>query len=101
VGGASSTVCSEADFIGQRGRGAGWPAWSRHGGHGRAPVATVVFAVWKLSAGVGVTSVARWLGLMTVETTGKQWCLVDVVGATFFRVSWSGSGQGEGASTAG
>jgi hypothetical protein len=37
-------------FIGGRGRGAGWPAWSGHGGHGHAPVATVVFAVWELSA---------------------------------------------------
>jgi hypothetical protein len=64
-------------------------------------MATVVFAVWELSAGVGVTSVARWLGLMTAKTAGEQWCLVDVVGATFFRVSWSVSGQGEGASIAG
>jgi hypothetical protein len=60
----SPMVRSEPPFIGQRGRARGWPAWSRHGGHGRAPVATVVFAVWESSAGV-------------LAMLGACWCVGD------------------------
>jgi hypothetical protein len=35
-------------------------------------MATVVFAVWELSAGVGVTLVARWHPRVTTESTGSS-----------------------------
>jgi hypothetical protein len=38
----STVECSEAPFIGQRSRGAGWPAWARVRVSERVPVATVV-----------------------------------------------------------
>jgi hypothetical protein len=37
-----------------------------------APVVGMVEAAWAVSAGGGVTSVARWLGLMTAETAGSS-----------------------------
>jgi hypothetical protein len=37
-----------------------------------APVAGMVRRAWTASAGVGVTSVARWLGLMTAEIAGSS-----------------------------
>jgi hypothetical protein len=64
VSGSVLRVCSRAHFIGQKGRAQGWQAWAPHGGHRRAPVATVVFTVWESSAGV-------------LAMLGACWCVGD------------------------
>jgi hypothetical protein len=93
-------------FIGSGGRGAGWPD------RGRGMAMTRSSAICSGRDGRGsmggvcgcrgdVGGALAWPD--DGRNSGEQWCLVDVVGATsppFFRVSWSGSGQGEGASTA-
>jgi hypothetical protein len=75
------------------------PAWAQHGGHRRAPVAGMVEAEWASSAGVGVTSVARWLGLMTAETAGSSGAWWTWSGRLLLLSSGSlgrGPGRGEG-----
>jgi hypothetical protein len=67
-------------------------AWSRHG-QWLAPVAGLVGGAWAASAGVGVMSVACWLGPKTAETAGSSGAWGTWSG-DFFRVSWSESGQG-------
>jgi hypothetical protein len=63
-------------FIGSGGRGAvvsrTWArAWSRRG-QWLAPVAGRVGGAWAASAGVGVTSVARWSRRVTTNETGSS-----------------------------
>jgi hypothetical protein len=83
-------------FIGGRGRGAGRPAWSGHGGHRRVPVATVAKArcglVLRHCGDVG-SSVAQQ---GDEGSRGEQWPEVGVrvVSLLFFQVSWPGFGQG-------
>jgi hypothetical protein len=95
--GAVLKVCSRAPFIGRRGRGAGasgmgsawWSPACSSGRDGRGGVGIVCGCRGDVGGALAWPDDGR--------NSGEQWCLVDVVGATsppFFRVSWSGSGQG-------
>jgi hypothetical protein len=83
-------------FIGGRGRGAGRPAWSGHGGHGRVPVATVAKARRGLAlrhrGDVGSSVVQQG----DEASSGEQWpeMGVRIISLLFFHVSRPWFGQG-------
>jgi hypothetical protein len=93
----SSLECSEAPFIGQRSRGAGWPAWARVRVSAGVPIATVVLGghghVWRCCGDVG-SIVAQKGDEGSSGTAGAKEVTGGDFSSSFFVVAWHELGQG-------